>query len=166
MTVLPTPISTKRTFIHQTHPRFWAKSPRPGSSLWQTRGYTASAHQPHQPASPLFERRRLTERMSRGRVSVKGGIPPFFATQFPVKISKASYEVSVESLVLQRTWRLRCTHLSIPVEKVVLDISHDGIDAILGHSLSGPLASSGEIGLEGAGAGICARDGVSVVCPY
>jgi len=32
----------------------------------------------------------LTERMIRGLVSVNGGIPPFFATHAPVKISKAS----------------------------------------------------------------------------
>ena len=41
--------------------------------------------------SARCERRiRLTMRMKNGRVSVKGDIPPFLATQAPVRMSKAS----------------------------------------------------------------------------
>ena len=58
------------------------------------------------------------------------------------------------------------TYLAIAVHKVVRDIPHDALVAIMQHALLGAFARPGIICLEGACAAVCARDSVAVVRPY
>jgi hypothetical protein len=55
--------------------------------------------------------------------------------------------------------------LSRAIKVVVLEVPHDGVVPILEGSELGSLARSGEVGLEGAGAGVGGRDDVGVVGP-
>jgi hypothetical protein len=66
----------------------------------------------------------------------------------------------------QTARRFTCTYLTVPIHKVIGDIPHDALVAIMQHALLCPLASSRIIGLEGARARVCARDGIAVVGPY
>jgi hypothetical protein len=56
-------------------------------------------------------------------------------------------------------------HLSTAVKEIVLDVSHDTVDTILGGSLLGTLASPGEVCFKRSSPAVGFGDGIGVIGP-
>lgn len=105
-----------------------------------------------------------TDRANKGLVSDNGGIAPRLATHAPVNRSYESCK-SARMSWADKGEGDRRTDLSGPIEKVVLDVSRDGIDSILDHPLLCAYSGSRKVCLERSSAAVRLGHRVGVIRP-